>query len=155
MINMLSEEPVPAKYHKLRDLLAAGEWKEADKETAQVMQQVAERQEEGWLRREDLENFPCEDLREIDKLWRKYSNGHFGFSVQKRIWLEEGGKVDYETECRLAERVSWRVKGEWQRYEDLTFGRAAPTGHLPAAGTAGPWDLDGTFLGVLLSRIDV
>ena len=82
------EEPVPARYHKLRDLLAAGEWKEADRETARVMLQVASREKEGWLRVEDRENFPCEDLRAIDKLWVKYSNGRFGFSVQKRIWLE-------------------------------------------------------------------
>ncbi|MBC6454856.1 MAG: GUN4 domain-containing protein [Hormoscilla sp. SP5CHS1] len=105
----------PARYHKLRDLLAAGEWKEADIETAQVMLQVAGREEEGWLRREYLEKFPCEDLHALDKLWVKYSDGRFGFSVQKRIWLEEGGKVDYETECRLGDRVGWRVNGVWDK----------------------------------------
>ncbi|MGK7903089.1 MAG: GUN4 domain-containing protein [Hormoscilla sp.] len=126
-----SEEPVPARYHKLRDLLAAGEWKEADEETALLMLQVAGREKDGWLREEDIENFPCEDLRSIDKLWVKYSNGRFGFSVQKRIWLEEGGKVDWETECRLGDRVGWRVKGRWQLLSKMTYGLAAPTGHLP------------------------
>ena len=35
--------------------------------------------------------FPCKDLKTIDKLWIKHSNGHFGFSVQKRIWESLGG----------------------------------------------------------------
>ena len=30
--------------------------------------------------------FPGEDLRFINNLWLKYSQGHFGFSVQKNIW---------------------------------------------------------------------
>ncbi|HYX15858.1 MAG TPA: GUN4 domain-containing protein [Nostoc sp.] len=45
----------------------------------------------GWLDYKSIENFPCTDLRTIDRLWVKYSNGHFCFSVQKRIWLECGG----------------------------------------------------------------
>ncbi|MGK7903669.1 MAG: GUN4 domain-containing protein [Hormoscilla sp.] len=152
------EERVPARYHKLRDLLAAGEWKKADQETARVMLQVAGREKEDWLRYEDIEQFPCEDLGVIDKLWVKYSNGRFGFSVQKRIWQEEGGKVDWETECRLADRVGWRVKGNWLYYDYLTFGLGAPTGHLPAWGGGGGsvggrgWCCGG---GGLISRTDV
>ncbi|CCQ59603.1 GUN4 domain-containing protein, partial [Crocosphaera watsonii] len=37
------------------------------------------------------DNFPCEDLRIIDQLWVKYSNGQFGFSVQKQIYMDELG----------------------------------------------------------------
>ncbi|MBC6481960.1 MAG: GUN4 domain-containing protein [Hormoscilla sp. GM7CHS1pb] len=142
------EEQVPPRYHKLRDLLAAGEWKGADIETAQVMLQVAGRTEKGWLSRGDIKNFPCEDLHAIDKLWVKYSDGRFGFSVQKRIWLEEGGKVDYKTECRLSDRVGWRVRNSWQGVSNLTFSLAAPTGHLPwVMGLYGveinpPWKLE-------------
>jgi HTH-type transcriptional regulator/antitoxin HigA len=59
-----------------------------------------------------IENFPCDDLRTIDQLWVKYSQGRFGFSVQKKIWLEVGGKVDYDTECKLGDRVGWRKGGK-------------------------------------------
>ena len=128
----INREQIPAKYHKLRDLLKAREWKEADEETALLMLQVVGREEDGWFRSEDLKNFPCSDLRAIDKLWVKYSNGRFGFSVQKPIWLEEGGQVTWETELRLADRVGWRVKEEWPAYENLTFDLTAPRGHLPA-----------------------
>lgn len=73
-------------YTKLRDLLAQAKWKDADKETLAVMLKVAGREQEGRLRVSDMEKFPCTDLRTIDTLWVKYSNGRFGFSVQKRIW---------------------------------------------------------------------
>jgi serine/threonine protein kinase len=118
-------------YMHLRKLLAAKQWKEADQETERVMLKVANRGKEGWLDRESIEKFPCEDLRTIDQLWVKASNGHFGFSVQKRIWQEVGGKIDYETEKRLGDRVGWRVDGQWENYGNLKFSLNSPQGHLP------------------------
>ncbi|MDJ0576010.1 MAG: GUN4 domain-containing protein [Xenococcaceae cyanobacterium MO_234.B1] len=77
-------------YAKLRDLLEAGEWKEADIETTRAMLQAANREKEGWFGKEDIENFSCEDLRIIDQLWRESSQGKFGFRVQKEIWQSNG-----------------------------------------------------------------
>ncbi|MDK2411293.1 GUN4 domain-containing protein [Aphanizomenon sp. PH219] len=71
-------------------MLAAGEWKEADEETFRVMLVVANREKEGWLNVKSIDSFPCDDLRIIDGLWVKYSNGRFGFSVQKLIVAECG-----------------------------------------------------------------
>lgn len=122
-------------YTHLRDLLAAGKWKEADGETVKVMLKAARREKEGYLDRESIENFPCEDLRTIDQLWVKYSQGRFGFSVQKKIWLSVGGKVDYDTECKLGDRCGWRKGGEWLNYSNLTFNKQAPVGHLPVGGS--------------------
>lgn len=124
-------------YGKLRDLLKAGSWKEADEETARVMLKVAGREEEGWLDIPDIENFPCTDLGTIDRLWVKYSKGRFGFSVQKRIWESVGGKpgeYDYETYKKFGEKVGWYVKEKdyWKYWSDLTFSRNAPGGHLPS-----------------------
>ncbi len=126
-------------YTRLRNLLAGGKWKQADKETANLVLKVANREEEGWLRNEDMEKFSCQDLSTIDALWVKYSNGHFGFSVQQRIWQEVGGKVDKATECLLGDRVGWRVKSNWLPYDydwlgysNMTFSLNAPQGHLPA-----------------------
>jgi hypothetical protein len=130
------EISVPAQYERLQKLLVAGEWKVADQETARVM-----KGEKGFLNDDDIKNFSCEDLRTIDQLWVKYSNGRFGFSVQKNIWLECGGKVDYETECKLGDRLGWRVMWMrgwfrgwiWILYKDLIFSIKAPIGHLPEA----------------------
>jgi serine/threonine protein kinase len=121
-------------YDQLEQLLKAGSWKEADQETAKKMLEVAGRTQEGELDKDSIDNFPCEDLRTIDQLWVKYSNGRFGFSVQKKIWLEVGGKVDRETECKLGERVGWRNNGSWMDYDDLTFSLQATVGHFPRVG---------------------
>ncbi|WP_449420818.1 protein kinase domain-containing protein [Phormidium nigroviride] len=83
-------------YINLRNLLAAGKWKEADEETARVMLKVAGREKEGWLDSSSIDKFPCEDLRTIDQLWVEYSDGRFGFSVQKRIYQSLGGTREYD-----------------------------------------------------------
>ncbi len=83
-------------YTKLRDLLAAGKWKEADEETANVMLKVAN--SEGCLNKQDIDNFPCEDLRTINQLWLDYSKGKFGFSVQKEIYESLGGTRQYNSQ---------------------------------------------------------
>ena len=134
------EPDVPLKsecgvdYTKLRDLLATGKWKEADEETTNKMLEVAGRTEEGCLTGEDIDRFPCEDLRTIDQLWVKYSNGRFGFSVQKRIYESLGGSREYDRKIWAAfgDRVGWRVNSsKWLHYNDLKFNTKAPIGHLP------------------------
>ncbi|MFN6472661.1 MAG: GUN4 domain-containing protein [Nostoc sp. SerVER01] len=122
-------------YTRLRDLLKAGNWKEADRETLAVMLKASGRESYGWLHYESIDNFPCTDLHTIDQLWVKYSKGHFGFSVQKRIW--ESVREDYE---KFGDRVGWR-KGnrQWLIYSDLTFTTTSPQGHLPAFILVGSW----------------
>lgn len=126
-------------YINLRNLLAAKKWKEADKQTARVMLKVAGREKEGWLNTESIEKFPCEDLRTIDQLWIKYSNGRFGFSVQKRIYQSLGGTSEYDEAIfeRFGDRVGWIQKNERLYYNDLTFSEKAPEAHLPVRGRGG------------------
>ena len=60
---------VGVAYTKLRDLLVAKNWKEADLETNKRMLEVAGRESQGYLDIEDVKNFPCQDLGTIiDKL---------------------------------------------------------------------------------------
>ncbi|MGD1858136.1 MAG: GUN4 domain-containing protein [Leptolyngbyaceae cyanobacterium] len=68
-----------------------------------------------------------------------YSQGRFGFSVQKKIYIECGGKLDGKypgdsTRRRFGDKVGWRIKGEWVMYSSLTFSTSAPSGHLPYGG---------------------
>ncbi len=121
-------------YTNLRDLLAAGKWKEADEETTRAMLQAAKREEEGWFRYEDIKNFSCEDLRIIDQLWVSASQGKFGFSVQKEIYESLGGTREYNEEVwdKFGDRVGWRKGGSWLYYSDLTFNNTeVPEAHLP------------------------
>ncbi|MEG3864105.1 GUN4 domain-containing protein [Microcoleus sp. herbarium12] len=146
LLDLLIPKPVAAEttrvisavgmdYINLRNLLAAKKWEEADEETARVMCKVAGREEEGWLNTESIDNFPCEDLRTIDQLWVKYSNGRFGFSVQKRIYQSLGGTREYDSKVweAFGDRVGWRKNNEWLYYSDLTFSEKAPEAHLPSS----------------------
>ncbi len=121
-------------YSQLRDLLKAGKWKEADEETARVMLAVAKREKEGWLDVKHIDNFPCTDLRTIDQLWVKYSDGKFGFSVQKRIYQGLGGTREYNREIwdKFGDKVGWRKGGDWLYLGYGTFDKKAPEGHLPS-----------------------
>lgn len=129
-------------YTRLRDLLKAGEWEEADKETLTVILKAVHRQTEGYLNIDSIENFPCTDLQTIDQLWVKYSSGQFGFSVQKEIWRGIGGEFGQYDNALYEEfglRVGWRERSrlmlltKWKKYEDLSFSLTwAPVGHLPS-----------------------
>lgn len=139
-VELLSEKDID--YTQLRSLLEAGNWKEADRETARVMLQASGQEERGWLDEEDMKNLPSTDLQTIDQLWVRYSNGKFGFSVQKRIWKSIGGKDDYNNEVigLFSELVGWRKEETWLNYSEITFDLNAPEGHLPVIGENGWWE---------------
>lgn len=165
--NLNSERLGTNYYAKLRDLLAAKDWKAADQETADRMCEVMNRQEEGWLRIEDIKQLPCQDLRNIDNLWVKYSQGKFGFSVQKEIWQRCGSPTTYDKGLKkFGVEIGWWAKGffgmgaRWRADSELTWTIEAPRGHLPAwrcrVGTEHLNLFLGSWLGhwaVLFSRI--
>jgi hypothetical protein len=123
-------------YQQLETFLKNSQWKEADKETDRLMLQIVGKEADQWLNEEDIQNFPCEDLRAIDKLWVDYSKGKFGFSVQKKVWMACGGvagEYDYEVYKKFADQVGWRRSGNWLGYDELTFsvGKGSKHAHLP------------------------
>ena len=134
---------------KLRNLLERRKWKEADEETTAVMLKLCDREKDGYLRAEDIENFPCEYLRIIDQLWVENSNGRFGFSIQKQIWQSIGGtpNANWKAWCSFGEHIGWCVKGSWLWWNDLTFNLNAPMGHLPRGGAFIGWGLGDFWTG--------
>jgi hypothetical protein len=152
---LISEKGVD--YTHLQNLLAAGEWQKADRETETVMIKAAGREQDGWLSEEDLNAFPCEDLRIIDQLWEKYSDGRFGFSVQKRIWQSIEGTIenaDVEVWKKFGDNVGWRVNDSWVGYRNLTFSLDAPEGHLPEWVFVSGFVGGGFFGSGLFSRVE-
>lgn len=134
-------------YRELEKLLQAQEWRKADELTAELMCKVANRESEGWLREEDMKQFPCEDLRTIDQLWVHYSNSKFGFSIQKKLWLECGGKIgkyDYEVWEKFAAKVGWYhlQNSNWRTYnefKDTENARKSLPASLPCGKTSLCW----------------
>ncbi|MBW4485378.1 MAG: GUN4 domain-containing protein [Tildeniella torsiva UHER 1998/13D] len=136
-------------YTRLEELLAAKQWKDADQETFNVMLKITNREAEGYLDSESLWNFPCGALAKIDQLWVEASDGKFGFSVQKKIYVDNcGGQPDGQYDKNawncFADKVGWRVNGTWLNYSQVIFDTTAPSGHLPAGGGfwVGLWGLD-------------
>jgi hypothetical protein len=137
-LQTLQQTITTSRYQQLETYLSTGQWQAADQETYRLMITTVGKEEGQYFDREDLLNFPCEELRTIDRLWVKYSQGKFGFSVQKQIYLECGGQPDgnYPGDKiwkEFGDRVGWRVKGEWISYSDITFDTKAPSGYLPCS----------------------
>jgi predicted NACHT family NTPase len=122
-------------YQQLETFLKNGQWKEADQETSRLMLQIVGKEADQWLSVEDIQNFPCEDLRAIDKLWVDYSQGKFGFSVQKKVWMDCGGvpgEYDHDVYLTFADQVGWYRSGDRLSYDKLTFLlQDSKQGHLP------------------------
>ncbi|WP_448563947.1 serine/threonine protein kinase [Trichothermofontia sp.] len=121
-------------YGPLREQLAAQHWQRADAETTGLMLKIVGRQAAGWLRLEDLRQFPVEDLRTIDRLWYNGSGGRFGFRIQQQAWHALVGTpyaalADWYAFC---DRLGWPLQSLWLDWRCLIFDlETAPSGHLP------------------------
>ncbi|MGG6241950.1 GUN4 domain-containing protein [Nodosilinea sp. AN01ver1] len=140
----LMESSVGVSYTSLKEYLKQKQWREADRETAlvikEVIQKVANSTE---VNQEALKVFPCTDLETIDSFWLEYSEGRFGFSVQKRIFQES-----FKDKCLFGIKNGWRIKDAngnwtWRCNSDFSYdSEKIPDGHLPSSLWSG---VDGWF----------
>jgi len=114
-------------YRRLRDLLAAAKWQDADRETGAALCLAAGKLSGAYFSSGDFKKCACEDLQIVDELWRRYSGKRFGFSVQSAIYLSVG--EDYGSFC---DRVAWPAHNAPNLDRHLQFKRSAPKGHLPS-----------------------
>eukprot|EP00245_Coleochaete_scutata_P016422 TRINITY_DN7660_c0_g1_i1.p1 TRINITY_DN7660_c0_g1~~TRINITY_DN7660_c0_g1_i1.p1 ORF type:complete len:313 (-),score=46.83 TRINITY_DN7660_c0_g1_i1:845-1744(-) len=127
------ESDAGVSYELLRDKLAAGEWEEADNETRRLLCVLAG---EGaikrkWVYYSEVQFIPDKDLLTMDSLWRSYSGGRYGYSVQRRIWNNSGRRWK-----PFFMRIGWTI-GELNSFRkfplDFFWNNDAetPVGHLP------------------------
>ncbi len=129
---MASEREV--NYEPLQALLATADWQQADVWTAQSMLALAGYPSKGYPDGDTLHQFPLTDLRTIDRLWTHYSQGQFGFSIQRQLWQQSGmaaGMPDLTTIGKFGQQVGWRKGASWLYHSQLSYNRTAPLGHLP------------------------
>ncbi|MGK7896735.1 MAG: GUN4 domain-containing protein [Xenococcus sp. (in: cyanobacteria)] len=144
-------------YDQLEEYLKNGQWQQADAETDRIILQIAG--EDSSLDLQSIKKLPCESLQKIDELWVENSNGNFGLTPQKKIYLDTGNQIGQYRESTYEEfgnQVKWRTFGAWSLYGDLKFTDIAPLGHLPSPGKISPNrnDLRLKERGMLLSRVD-
>lgn len=130
------------KCENLKELLDNQDWKGADEETAWLLLQEMVLGEHAPVS-EWLSKLPNDFLNEIDECWIEASGGRFGFSVQKKLFIEKFGRAEHCGEGRWAQfclDVGWARDNKWLSYSDCVFDIKAPIGHLPVLATArGTW----------------
>ena len=118
---------------ELEYFLKAQDWQKADEKTWKLMLLIANTRKKTWLSTLQLKNFSCADLNKIDNLWLQNSGGYFGFSVQKKIWLDTGNRLaikpkdwnenDTLNYSHFPKAIGWYddTKGNetWLSYEDF------------------------------------
>lgn len=111
---------------RLKTLLKDGKWRLADQETRNLLLRLADESDQNFLNWK-IDKIPCPELCAIDQLWVDSSDGHFGFSVQKRMWQSEFiPQID-----KIAPILGWKINDKWLTPDELNFSISAPLGHLP------------------------
>ncbi len=123
-------------YTSLQNRLKQQQWQEANETSTRLILKAINREEQGWMSREDVAQLACWDLKTIDSLWKEYSQGKFGFSVQFPIFIDTGNKpgrlVASDSYDEFGTRVGWRQDNQWISFKhNLTYSLDAPIGHLP------------------------
>ena len=129
-------------YSPLQAELEAGDFYDANETTRRLLYEAAGREDQGWLTPESIKAIPCQDLKIMDSLWRRYSNNRFGFSVQYNIFQQTGNRpgILRSTDAYEAfgEAIGWRhdsPEGEGREWiffkQALDYSVEAPAGHLP------------------------
>jgi GUN4-like/ARM-like repeat domain, GUN4-N terminal len=116
-------------YTKLQLLLARQEFQAADKLTTEKLCELAgvDAVQRKWIYFTEVEQLPSIDLHTIDSLWMLHSEGKFGFSIQREMWLSTSKNWD-----KLWVKIGWKNGNNWTRYPgSFTWNLTAPRGHLP------------------------
>ncbi|MCL7041220.1 hypothetical protein MKW94_010942 [Papaver nudicaule] len=125
-------------FELLEKHLASQDFRQDDEETRRLIIVLAGEQAEkrGYVFFSEVQFIPEEDLLTMDKLWRQYSDGKFGYSVQKKIWEKQD-----ENFSNFFRKVGWikKLDTEMEQYNYRAFPTEfiwelnddTPAGHLP------------------------
>ena len=116
-------------YSHLQIKLAHQDFLEADKLTMQKLCELVGEAatQRKWLYFSEVDSIPIPDLKIINTMWLIYSEGKFGYSVQREIWLGVGQNWE-----KFLPKIGWKNGNTWSRYPDqFTWNLSAPKGHLP------------------------
>jgi len=116
-------------FDKLQLNLLEQNFEEADRLTSSILRELAGKvaEKRGYVFYSEVKNMPGKDLETIDRLWKIYSQGKFGFSIQAKLLKSVGKRYDL-----LWPRIGWKKDGIWTRYPSaFSWSLDAPDGHMP------------------------
>jgi GUN4-like/ARM-like repeat domain, GUN4-N terminal len=113
----------------LQALLADRLFEDADRLNSKIMCQLAGdgAATRGWIYFSEIAAIAPLDLQTIDQLWTIYSEGKFGYAIQRRLWASLGKKWE-----DFWLQIGWKKDGSFTRYPGgFSWNIKAPKGHLP------------------------
>jgi hypothetical protein len=116
-------------YRPLQRLLAQQKFLDADRVTLQKLCELSGPAaiKRKWVYFTEIDGFPVTDLQTMNTLWLVHSEGKFGFSVQRQLWLSVGKNWE-----ALWPKIKWKSGKTWTRYPgEFIWDLSAPRGHLP------------------------
>ena len=123
-------------YVPLATLLATGDFQAADQFTRDNLIKLAgtEAEKRNFVYWTEVSKIPVTDLATMERLWLGFSDGKFGYSVQKRVWDIENGNFD-----NFIRRIGWTTIDNGNERKLKWFGKSefiydvdkAVKGHLP------------------------
>jgi hypothetical protein len=125
-------------YEPLMEQLRVGDYRMADQTTRDVLIEMAgeEAMKRGYVYWTEARQLPDEDLATVENLWLHYSDGKFGYTVQKNVWRLQKGVFD-----KFCDKIGWttidEVTGQARKrrwFGDSEFSYKlddAPKAHLP------------------------
>ena len=120
---------IDLKYNNLQLNLLKQNFEEADRLTSAYLRKLAGKVAEnrGYVFYSEVKGIPGQDLITIDRLWKTYSQGKFGFSNQAKLLKSVGKRYDL-----LWPKIGWKKDGIWTRYpSSFCWSLKAPDGHMP------------------------
>lgn len=123
-------------YVPLATMLATGDFFAADQFTRDNLIKLGgpEAQKRNFVYWTEVPSLPSTDLATMERLWLQFSDGKFGYSVQKRVWDIEQGNFD-----NFIRRIGWTKVENGSERKLKWFGKSefiydldkAVKGHLP------------------------
>lgn len=117
-------------YRPLYKSLISNNFRTANQLTQQYLHALAgihKDQKRQWLYFTDILSLPIQDIKTIDALWTIYSEGRFGFSIQKQVWMYNNKNWE-----KFWHKIGWKINKKNMRYpNEFIWDTTAPAGHLP------------------------
>ena len=116
-------------FDQLQLNLLEQKFEEADRLTSSILRELAGKvaEKRGYVFYSEVKTMSGKDLQTIDRLWKIYSQGKFGFSIQAKLLKSVGKRYEL-----LWPRIGWKKDGIWTRYPSaFSWSLNAPDGHMP------------------------
>ncbi|KAG6575363.1 Tetrapyrrole-binding protein, chloroplastic, partial [Cucurbita argyrosperma subsp. sororia] len=136
--SLSSDTSSAVSFDELERHLAAKNFRQADEETRRLLIALAgdAAKKRGYVYFSEVQFISSDNLKAIDDLWQKYSDGKFGYSVQKRVFekvnrdftklfMKLGWMKKLDTEIEQYNYRAFPTEFIWELTEET------PEGHLP------------------------